>query len=65
MCPQQRDIDALLVYLRMEAVYLKDKFNIHWVCESGLVENIERVVEEYKQTRELLVSTLNLLTTVH
>ena len=65
MSPQQRDIDALLVYLRMEAVYLKDKFNIHWVRESGLVENIERVVEEYKQTRELLVSTLNLLTTVH
>ncbi|XP_062325724.1 adenylate kinase 7 isoform X2 [Osmerus eperlanus] len=58
---QQRDIDALLVSLRMEAVYLKDKFNIHWVCESGLVENIERVVEEYKQTRELLPIRLCIL----
>lgn len=50
------DIDALFVNLRIEAVYLKENFNIHWVCESGLIDNIDRVVEEYKQTRGLLVS---------
>uniref|UniRef100_A0A674F5T7 Adenylate kinase 7b n=1 Tax=Salmo trutta TaxID=8032 RepID=A0A674F5T7_SALTR len=37
-----------------DAVYLKENFNIHWVCESGLIDNIDRVVEEYKQTRGLL-----------
>uniref|UniRef100_A0A674F456 Adenylate kinase 7b n=1 Tax=Salmo trutta TaxID=8032 RepID=A0A674F456_SALTR len=52
--PQQMDIDALFVNLRIEAVYLKENFNIHWVCESGLIDNIDRVVEEYKQTRGLL-----------
>uniref|UniRef100_A0A8C8M8W4 Nucleoside-diphosphate kinase n=1 Tax=Oncorhynchus tshawytscha TaxID=74940 RepID=A0A8C8M8W4_ONCTS len=50
----QMDIDALFVNLRIEAVYLKESFNIHWVCESGLIDNIDRVVEEYKQTRGLL-----------
>uniref|UniRef100_A0A674F4W9 Adenylate kinase 7b n=1 Tax=Salmo trutta TaxID=8032 RepID=A0A674F4W9_SALTR len=51
---RQMDIDALFVNLRIEAVYLKENFNIHWVCESGLIDNIDRVVEEYKQTRGLL-----------
>nr|XP_029543553.1 adenylate kinase 7-like [Oncorhynchus nerka] len=51
---RQMDIDALFVNLRIEAVYLKESFNIHWVCESGLIDNIDRVVEEYKQTRGLL-----------
>ncbi|XP_070972481.1 adenylate kinase 7 [Oncorhynchus clarkii lewisi] len=51
---RQMDIDALFVNLRIEAIYLKESFNIHWVCESGLIDNIDRVVEEYKQTRGLL-----------
>ncbi|XP_041702980.1 adenylate kinase 7 [Coregonus clupeaformis] len=51
---RQMDIDALFVNLRVEAVYLKENFNIHWVCESGLIDNIDRVVEEYKKTRGLL-----------
>ncbi|XP_010893145.4 adenylate kinase 7 [Esox lucius] len=50
----QMDIDTLFVNLRIEAVYLKENFNIQWACESGLVDNIDRVVEEYKQTRGLL-----------
>ncbi|XP_036449297.1 LOW QUALITY PROTEIN: adenylate kinase 7 [Colossoma macropomum] len=50
----QTDIDSLFVDLRMEAVFLKENFNIHWVCENGIVENIERVTEEYKLTRGLL-----------
>ncbi|KAK2891437.1 hypothetical protein Q8A73_017102 [Channa argus] len=47
------EIDSLLVNLRMESVYLKE-LSINWLCESGLVENIELVVEEYRQTRGLL-----------
>lgn len=43
------------VNLRMEGIHLKDLFSINWVCESGLVDNIELVVEEYRQTRGLLV----------
>ncbi|KAI4891646.1 hypothetical protein NFI96_024852 [Prochilodus magdalenae] len=50
----QAEIDSLFVDLRMEAVYLKESFSIHWVCKTGIVDNIERVTEEYKLTRGLL-----------
>ncbi|XP_061699115.1 adenylate kinase 7 isoform X3 [Syngnathoides biaculeatus] len=48
------DIDLLHVNLCMEGVHLKELFTIHWLCEFGLVENIELVVEEYRQIRGLL-----------
>ncbi|XP_070776768.1 adenylate kinase 7 [Enoplosus armatus] len=48
------EIDSMTVNLRMESVHLKELFPINWLCESGLVENIELVVEEYRQTRGLL-----------
>ncbi|KAM9807449.1 adenylate kinase 7 [Neosynchiropus ocellatus] len=49
------EIDSLHVNLHMEAVCLREWFpSIQWVCESGLVENMEFVVEEYRQTRGLL-----------
>ncbi|KAM6273345.1 adenylate kinase 7 [Porphyrio hochstetteri] len=46
--------DMLLVNLRMESMFLKENFNIKWVAQAGLVENIEQVVKEYKQSRGLL-----------
>ncbi len=52
---QQTDIDSLLVNFRIEATYLKENFNIQWVSETGMVENIEQITEEYKQARGLLV----------
>lgn len=48
-------LDMLLVNLRMEAIFLKENFNIKWVAQMGLVENIETVLKEYKQHRGLLV----------
>ncbi|XP_077411417.1 adenylate kinase 7 isoform X8 [Vanacampus margaritifer] len=48
------DIDFLHVNLCMEGVHLKELFSVNWLCEFGLVENIELVVEEYRQTRGLL-----------
>lgn len=51
------EIDSLLVNLRMECVHVKELFSINWLSEAGLVENIELVVEEYQQTRGLLVGT--------
>lgn len=52
---QQTYLDELFVNLRMEAVFLKENFNIKWVAQGGIVENIEQVVNEYKLTRGLLV----------
>ncbi|XP_070787647.1 adenylate kinase 7 isoform X2 [Pituophis catenifer annectens] len=51
---KQTYLDELFVNLRMEAVFLKENFNIKWVAQGGIVENIEQVVNEYKQTRGLL-----------
>ncbi|XP_044023748.1 adenylate kinase 7 isoform X2 [Siniperca chuatsi] len=55
------EIDSMLVNLRMEGVHVKELFSINWLCESGLVENIELVVEEYRQTRGLLPICLCIL----
>ncbi|XP_041132487.1 adenylate kinase 7-like [Polyodon spathula] len=50
----QADIDSLLVNICMEAVFVKEHFNINWVAEGGMIENIGHVVQEYKQSRGLL-----------
>ncbi|KFV45210.1 Adenylate kinase 7, partial [Gavia stellata] len=50
----QMHLDMLLVNLRMEPMFLKEAFNIKWVAQAGLVENIEQIVKEYKQSRGLL-----------
>ncbi|NWU32963.1 KAD7 kinase, partial [Hylia prasina] len=50
----QKQLDMLFVDLRMESFYLKENFNIKWVAEEGLIENIAQVITEYKQTRGLL-----------
>lgn len=54
---QVLEIDSLTVNLHMASFYLNKLFSIRWRCESGLVENIEMVVEEYRQSRGLLVAT--------
>ncbi|XP_072543020.1 adenylate kinase 7-like isoform X4 [Salminus brasiliensis] len=57
----QTDLDHLSLNLRIEQVLLRDTFNLHWVCESGIIDNISRVVEEYRQTRCLLPIKICLL----
>lgn len=53
---QQAQFDHLLSSLRMDAIFVKENMNIRWVCETGITENIEMLVKEYKQSRGLLVS---------
>ncbi|XP_055649881.1 adenylate kinase 7 [Falco peregrinus] len=50
----QMHLDMLFVNLRMESMFLKETFNIKWVAQAGLVENIEQIIKEYKQSRGLL-----------
>ncbi|KAM5339532.1 adenylate kinase 7 [Glossophaga mutica] len=50
----QESIDHLLVNLRMEAICLKENFNMRWVAQTGFVENINNILREYKQSRRLL-----------
>lgn len=49
------EIDALQLNLYMDSVYIKELLSVKWMCEAGLVENIALVVEEYRQSRQLLV----------
>ncbi|ELK31031.1 Adenylate kinase 7 [Myotis davidii] len=51
---KQDSIDHLLLNLRMEALYVKENFNIRWVSQTGFVENIGNILREYKQSRGLL-----------
>ncbi|XP_068730218.1 adenylate kinase 7-like isoform X1 [Montipora capricornis] len=51
---EQADFDMLLVNLRMDATYVKEGMNISWVAELGLMENIDNIIKEYKETRGLL-----------
>ncbi|XP_034530140.1 adenylate kinase 7 isoform X2 [Notolabrus celidotus] len=48
------EVESLQVNLRMEAVHIKELFSVSWCCESGLLENLDQVVEEFRQTRGLL-----------
>ncbi|XP_040598468.1 adenylate kinase 7 isoform X2 [Mesocricetus auratus] len=50
----QECLDHLLVNLRMEALFVKENFNIRWVAQTGFVENISSILKEYKQSRGLL-----------
>ncbi|XP_032919807.1 adenylate kinase 7 isoform X3 [Catharus ustulatus] len=50
----QMQLDMLFVDLRMEPFYVKENFNMKWVAEAGLIENIAQVIMEYKQTRGLM-----------
>ncbi|CAH6851130.1 Ak7 [Phodopus roborovskii] len=50
----QEYLDHLLVNLRMEALFVKENFNIRWVAQAGFVENINSILKEYKQSRGLL-----------
>jgi len=50
----QVEFDMINVNLRLESSFVKEGMNISWVAESGLPDNIYRMVKEYKQTRNLL-----------
>ncbi|KAL5008400.1 hypothetical protein ScPMuIL_013981 [Solemya velum] len=49
----QSDFDMLLVSLRMDAVNVKENMRINWASEAGIVENIQQIIKEYKDSRRL------------
>ncbi|XP_062324567.1 adenylate kinase 7-like [Osmerus eperlanus] len=54
-------LDYFSVNLRIEPALIKESFNLRWVSEAGIVENISAVVEEYKKLRHLLPVTICLM----
>lgn len=50
----QVDFDMLSLDLRMDAPFVKENLNIKWHCDTGFVENIQKLVKEYKASRNLV-----------
>lgn len=51
----QSDFDMLLLDLRMDAAYVKENMQLKWQSETGFVENVGKMVKEYKTSRNLVV----------
>ena len=47
--------DSLTVNLNMQPMYIVDNMTINWVSEVGFVDNIQQIVTEYKEARNLHV----------
>lgn len=52
---QPDDLIFLRINFCVDAFTIKE-LNVRWKSETGMIENIESVVEEYRNTRQLLVS---------
>ncbi|RNA12888.1 adenylate kinase 7 [Brachionus plicatilis] len=50
----QSDFDMISIDLKMDAAFIKENMQIRWVAESGFVENIPKIIKEYKTTRNLI-----------
>ncbi|CAD5122064.1 DgyrCDS10516 [Dimorphilus gyrociliatus] len=50
---QQADFDQLLVNLRMDGVFIRENMHIRWASETGILENIDTIVREYRESRAL------------
>ncbi|XP_061843144.2 adenylate kinase 7-like [Nerophis lumbriciformis] len=48
------ELEYLSLNLRLDAFIVKDSLGFTWIAESGMVENIELLVDEYRHTRKLL-----------
>ncbi|XP_034756516.1 adenylate kinase 7a [Etheostoma cragini] len=48
------ELEYLNINLRLDAFIIKDSFSLRWKSEAGMVENMASIVEEYKDTRQLL-----------
>ncbi|XP_031178441.1 adenylate kinase 7-like [Sander lucioperca] len=48
------ELEYLNINLRLDAFIIKDSFSLRWKSEAGMVENMASIVEEYRDTRQLL-----------
>ncbi|XP_073348543.1 adenylate kinase 7-like [Pagrus major] len=55
------ELDYLSINLRLDAFIIKDSFSLRWTSEAGMVENMESIVKEYKNTRQLLPIKISLV----
>ncbi|EDV29925.1 uncharacterized protein TRIADDRAFT_18926 [Trichoplax adhaerens] len=49
----QNEFDKIVVNLRIEGIYIKEHMNIEWVALSGMVDNMKKMIKEFKEYRNL------------
>lgn len=45
----------LSIDMQFVPILIREQMNIKWYCENGLIENIHKIVEEYRIQRNLTV----------
>ena len=45
----------LLTHMQFEPIFIREQMNIKWHCENGITENIDKIVNEYRTLRNLMV----------
>ncbi|KAA8583010.1 hypothetical protein FQN60_015556 [Etheostoma spectabile] len=48
------ELEYLNINLRLDSFIIKDSFSLRWKSEAGMVKNMASIVEEYRDTRQLL-----------
>uniref|UniRef100_A0A669BJ58 Adenylate kinase 7a n=1 Tax=Oreochromis niloticus TaxID=8128 RepID=A0A669BJ58_ORENI len=56
-----KELECLGINLRLETFIINDFFNLSWTSEAGMVENMYNIVQEYKDTWQLLPIRILLL----
>jgi adenylate kinase len=47
--------------LRMDSAYIKDNMQIKWNSETGFVDNVQKLIKEYKASRNLIVINIYII----
>ncbi|XP_068433045.1 adenylate kinase 7-like isoform X2 [Clinocottus analis] len=55
------EMEYLNINLRLDAFIIKDSFSLQWTSEAGMIRNMIDIVEEYKDTRQLLPIRISLV----
>ncbi|KAG8011401.1 Adenylate kinase 7 [Nibea albiflora] len=55
------ELEYLCINLRLDAFVIRDSFSLHWTSDTGMVANMESIVEEYKDTRQLIPIRISLV----
>uniref|UniRef100_A0A8C6KG87 Adenylate kinase 7a n=1 Tax=Nothobranchius furzeri TaxID=105023 RepID=A0A8C6KG87_NOTFU len=55
------EVDQLSIDLRLQTSVMNDILDLNWRCKTGMVDNIEDIIQEYKDTRQLLPVKICLL----
>ncbi len=48
----------LFINMQFEPIFIKENLTLKWHCENGLIENMQKIVEEFRVERHLTVNKI-------